>query len=226
MEKQRRSSLPTWTSPAQGTRYKFSVAQSERMISDGYFEEDDRIELINGEILLMPPVNHTHEALVSKLAFLFRKALGRTAYVWAQQPVVLGGEVGSSRMYRYFGGVTTSTRSTGPRQKTCCWWLRWPIRHLSRSGAAGAPCTPELGSAITGSSTCGRARWKRTHTPTRTPARTGSSGRLVGEDGYHCRSHYASRSPWVTYWATRWKAGHDGTTGARCFDLKPTTSRS
>jgi len=71
------------------TVYKFTVAQFEQMISEGVFKEDESVELVDGEILAMTPINHPHAVTVSKLEFLFREALGRAAYVWAQQPVVL-----------------------------------------------------------------------------------------------------------------------------------------
>src|SRR5207253_1219425 len=53
------------------------------------FAEDDRVELIEGEIVRMSPINHPHAATVANVEFIFREMLGRTAYVWAQQPLVL-----------------------------------------------------------------------------------------------------------------------------------------
>lgn len=81
--------MVTQTKTIQVTTYKFSVAQFEQMISEGVFAEDDHIELLDGEIITMTPINHPHAATVSNLEFIFREQLGRTAYVWAQQPIIL-----------------------------------------------------------------------------------------------------------------------------------------
>jgi Uma2 family endonuclease len=77
------------TIPGQETTYKFTVAQFEQMISQGIFTEADHIELIDGEILTMSPINHPHAIVVSKLSYILGEMLGRTAYVWAQQPLWL-----------------------------------------------------------------------------------------------------------------------------------------
>jgi Uma2 family endonuclease len=73
----------------QETSYKFIVAQFEQMIAEGIFAEDDRVELIDGEIITMSPINHPHAAVVSILEFILHEKLGRRAYVWAQQPLWL-----------------------------------------------------------------------------------------------------------------------------------------
>lgn len=68
-------------------RRLFTVSEFEKMISDGILKEDERVELIRGEIVEMSPINHPHAALVSKLEFLFHDALGKQAYVWSQNPI-------------------------------------------------------------------------------------------------------------------------------------------
>jgi Uma2 family endonuclease len=70
-------------------RRLFTVSEFEKMIRDGILKDDERIELIKGEIVEMRPINHPHAALVSKLDFLFREALGKRAYVWSQNPIWL-----------------------------------------------------------------------------------------------------------------------------------------
>ena len=77
------------TIPRKDTTYKFSVGQFEQMISEGIFAKDDRVELIDGEVVTMTPISHPHAAVVSKLAFILGDVLGRAAYVWAQQPLWL-----------------------------------------------------------------------------------------------------------------------------------------
>jgi Uma2 family endonuclease len=77
------------TAPTQPTTYKFTVSQFEQMISEGIFTPAERVELLEGEILKMSPINHPHAAVVSNLEFIFRERLGRSAYIWAQQPLLL-----------------------------------------------------------------------------------------------------------------------------------------
>jgi Uma2 family endonuclease len=77
------------TIPGRDTTYKFSVAQFEQMISEGIFAEDDRVELVDGEVVIMTPISHPHAVVVSKLGFILGDMLGRAAYVWAQQPLWL-----------------------------------------------------------------------------------------------------------------------------------------
>src|SRR4051812_4470152 len=77
------------TIPGQEIAYKFTVAQFEQMISLGIFAEADHIELIDGEILSMTPINHPHAVVLSKLGYILGEMLGSTAYVWAQQPLWL-----------------------------------------------------------------------------------------------------------------------------------------
>jgi Uma2 family endonuclease len=68
-------------------RRLFTVAEYEQMIRDGILKEGERIELIEGEIAKMSPINHLHAACVASLEFLFRESLGRRAYVWSQNPI-------------------------------------------------------------------------------------------------------------------------------------------
>jgi Uma2 family endonuclease len=59
------------------------------MIRDGILKEDERIELIRGEIVEMSPINNSHAACVSNLALLLTEALQRKAHVWVQNPIWL-----------------------------------------------------------------------------------------------------------------------------------------
>src|SRR5437868_88378 len=77
------------TIPGRKSAYKFTVARFEQMISEGIFARDDHVELIDGEIVAMRPISHPHAVVVSKLGFLLGVMLGRSAYVWAQQPLWL-----------------------------------------------------------------------------------------------------------------------------------------
>ncbi len=67
----------------------FTVAEYNRMGAAGIFTEDDRVELIEGEIIEMSPIGRRHAACVGRLTNLFSKLLADRAIVWIQNPIVL-----------------------------------------------------------------------------------------------------------------------------------------
>jgi Uma2 family endonuclease len=56
----------------------------------GIFKPDARVELIDGEIIDMPPIGHRHAAIVDKLAELLIKAVEGRSIVRTQGPIALG----------------------------------------------------------------------------------------------------------------------------------------
>jgi Uma2 family endonuclease len=72
-------------------RHRFTIEQYHQMIRAGVFTEDDRIELIEGEIVHMSPIGSRHAACVNRLTRIFTLALGMRAVVAVQNPVRLGG---------------------------------------------------------------------------------------------------------------------------------------
>ena len=70
-------------------RRLFTVAEYEQMAQAGIFREDDRLELIDGEIFEMSPIGSRHAACVRRLQRLLAQELGDRALVDAQNPVVL-----------------------------------------------------------------------------------------------------------------------------------------
>ena len=75
---------------AQVARHLFTVAESHRMGEAGIFGEDDRVELIDGEIVEMTPSGSPHASRVKRLTQLLVRRLGGRAIVQVQDPVVLG----------------------------------------------------------------------------------------------------------------------------------------
>lgn len=61
-----------------------------RMGEAGILSEDDRVELLNGELIEMSPIGPRHAAAVRRLDRLFNRRLGRLAIVSVQNPVALG----------------------------------------------------------------------------------------------------------------------------------------
>ena len=68
-------------------RRLFTVNEYVRMWETGIFTDDDRVELIDGEIIEMSPIGQPHAALVANLNRLLLHAVGDRAVVWIQGPV-------------------------------------------------------------------------------------------------------------------------------------------
>lgn len=57
------------------------------MAAAGVFSEDDRVELIEGEIIEMNPIGSRHATCVGRLTKLLERLGGDQAIVWVQNPV-------------------------------------------------------------------------------------------------------------------------------------------
>jgi Uma2 family endonuclease len=73
------------------TRRLFTVAEYHKMAEAGILSEDDRVELLEGEIVAMSPIGSRHAGLVNRLNRLFSQRAGDQVVVSVQNPVRLGG---------------------------------------------------------------------------------------------------------------------------------------
>jgi Uma2 family endonuclease len=73
----------------QVARRYFNVTEFYRMAAAGVFTEDDRVELIEGEILEMSPIGSRHASCVDRLTELFSRQAGRKAIIRVQNPIRL-----------------------------------------------------------------------------------------------------------------------------------------
>jgi Uma2 family endonuclease len=71
-------------------RHRISVAEYHRMAESGSFAPDARVELIDGEIIDMPPIGSTHAGTVIQLDTLLHRAVGDRALVSCQLPIQVG----------------------------------------------------------------------------------------------------------------------------------------
>jgi Uma2 family endonuclease len=71
-------------------RRSFTVEEYHRMAQAGILSKDDRVELIDGEILKMAPIGSRHQACVDRLTELFSLKVARRAILRVQGPVRLG----------------------------------------------------------------------------------------------------------------------------------------
>ena len=81
------NTLPRASSP--GAIVRFSVDDYHRMGEAGILGPDLRTELIDGEVVEMPPIGHPHAGTVKLLSNLLKEALGAAAIVSVQDPVRL-----------------------------------------------------------------------------------------------------------------------------------------
>ena len=71
-------------------RRVFTVEEYHRIANAGILREDDRVELLEGEIVEMTPIGSRHAACVDRLNSLFVRGLGQRGIVRVQSPVRLG----------------------------------------------------------------------------------------------------------------------------------------
>jgi Uma2 family endonuclease len=77
------------TIPALQTR-RWTRAEYERMAETGVLRPDERVELLDGEILLvMTPQNSPHAAVIGKTEDVLRQTFGRGIWVRTQMPLIL-----------------------------------------------------------------------------------------------------------------------------------------
>ena len=70
-------------------RRKFTVEQFHKMAESGILNEDDRVELIRGEIIEMAAIGTKHAACVNRLDNVLHRKLGDRVIVSVQNPVGL-----------------------------------------------------------------------------------------------------------------------------------------
>jgi hypothetical protein len=108
------------------TRHKLNVDDYHRMAEAGILGEDDRVELIDGELIDMAPIGQDHIATVNGLAHALFLACGDRAIVSVQNPARLDRFSEPSRMSRCSGrALTTTGPARGLDPPMCCCWSRW-----------------------------------------------------------------------------------------------------
>jgi Uma2 family endonuclease len=70
-------------------RHPFTVADYARMRETGILSEDDRVELLDGEVRVMSPIGPIHAAIVKRLNALLNRLLPDTVILSVQDPIQL-----------------------------------------------------------------------------------------------------------------------------------------
>src|SRR5438270_2643518 len=71
------------------TRHRITVDEYYRMAEEGILQPEARVELIEGEIIDMPPIGAGHGGAVGQLTRLLFDAVGKQAHLLVQLPVRL-----------------------------------------------------------------------------------------------------------------------------------------
>lgn len=76
-------------SPSLGLRKRFTVRDYHAMGKAGIFAPEDRVELLDGQVIVMSPIGNRHAACVGRLTNQFGRAggLAGRALVWVQNPL-------------------------------------------------------------------------------------------------------------------------------------------
>jgi Uma2 family endonuclease len=70
--------------------YRFTTDEYHRLGEVGILDEDDRVELLNGDLVVREPVGGEHRTLVDSLTILFASRIGQTRYrIGIQNPISL-----------------------------------------------------------------------------------------------------------------------------------------
>src|SRR4029078_1077202 len=80
--------VPAKQTKVEIARWAISVADYHRIHEAGILGEDDRVELIDGEVRVMSPISTIHAGIVRRYIALFAH-VGQTAIVSVHNPVEL-----------------------------------------------------------------------------------------------------------------------------------------
>lgn len=75
--------------PVEVQKHLFTVREFHQMAEGGVFAEDDRVELLGGEIFEMTPIGSRHAGWVNYLSHTLTAQLGSSVIVSVQNPFIL-----------------------------------------------------------------------------------------------------------------------------------------
>jgi Uma2 family endonuclease len=70
-------------------RHRFTLAEYDRMAAGGVIDEVERVELIDGDFIVMSPISNLHHSAVLRLSHVLSIGLGETAIVSVQNPIAI-----------------------------------------------------------------------------------------------------------------------------------------
>lgn len=81
--------VKTTLEPQPPKAYRFTVEEYYQLGEVGILQEDDRIELIDGSLIIMSPVGSRHSATVNKINRIFIRRLEENVLLSPQNPFIL-----------------------------------------------------------------------------------------------------------------------------------------
>lgn len=87
MYARRKAVAITTDTPVRYVPHRFTVDEYYRMAQVGILDEHDRVELIDGQILIMEPIGPEHAGHTAALTHLFVPLFGNRVVVWTQNPI-------------------------------------------------------------------------------------------------------------------------------------------
>jgi len=66
-----------------------TVEDFQRMCDSGIIKSDERVELIEGELIAIPPMNAPHASVVMRMTYVLMERLRERALVWQQMPLIV-----------------------------------------------------------------------------------------------------------------------------------------
>ena len=100
-------------------RHRLTVSDFHRMGEAGIFAAGDRVELIDGEVIDLPPIGALHSAIVDCLVRHFGRSVDESVVVRCQNPT--GSTIQAIR------SLTSPSSASGPMAP--CWPI--PARRMS-----------------------------------------------------------------------------------------------
>lgn len=81
---------PKYAATETGAKRRFTIEEYHRMIAAGVLDEDERLELIEGEVLQMAAKSLRHVAGVRRVAKVLGRSLGKAVFISTQDPIQIG----------------------------------------------------------------------------------------------------------------------------------------
>ena len=102
------------------SRRKIDVVEYHRMGAAGILHEDDRVELIEGELIAMAPIGDHHAGTSMTLTTPLVRAVGDDAIVSVGNPVRLDSYNEPQPISPCCGRARAAIRGATPARRTCC----------------------------------------------------------------------------------------------------------
>lgn len=106
-------------------RHRFTAQEYRQMAEAGVFAEDERLELVEGEILEMSPIGPRHiEAVIALTALVFRQLAER--YDVSLPDASRDRSLGRAPAGPHAAAARIASRAGSPAVRTRRSWWRWP----------------------------------------------------------------------------------------------------